>query len=221
MCSLEETVITEQLAQRPARAPDHAAENIALRRLGEELANPRSDLLSMLCDIALERCQAHSAGVSLLHTDDAGSNFRWHAISGAWAGFVGGGLPRNASPCGVVIERNATQLMRRPGRFFPLVAEGTPEVVEALLAPFQVLGEPVGTVWVLSHDDERQFDREDVRVVESLATFAAAAFLVRDALDRTLELNAELIRARATYSRTLDRLSLSGTYPAYPTVGSQ
>ena len=106
--------------------------------------------------------------------------------------------------------------MRRPGKVFPLVAAVEPELVEALLAPFHILGEPVGTVWVLSHDENRKFDSEDVRVVESLATFAAAAFLVRDTLDRTLELNEELVRARATYARTLDRFSQSGTYAPLP-----
>ena len=216
MIDLQETVITEQLALRAPRLPDHVAENRGLRRLAEELANPKGNVLGLLCDLALELCHAQSAGVSLLQFDGTSKSFHWHAISGAWSRFAGGGLPRDASPCGVVIDRNATLLMRRPGKVFPLVAAVEPELVEGLLAPFQILGEPVGTVWVLSHDENHKFNSEDVRVVESLATFAAAAFLVRDTLDRTLLLNEELIRARATYARTLERISQSGTYAAPP-----
>ena len=180
------------------------------------MANPKGNVLGLLCDLALELCHAQSAGISLLQFDGTAKSFHWHAISGAWSRFLGGGLPRDASPCGVVLDRNATLLMRRPGKVFPLVAAVEPELVEGLLAPFHILGEPVGTVWVLSHDEDRKFDSEDVRVMESLASFAAAAFLVRDTLDRTLQLNEELIRSRTTYARTLERISQSGTYAALP-----
>jgi signal transduction histidine kinase len=34
----------------------------------------------------------------------------------------------------------------------------------------------VGTIWVISHDESRQFDREDARVLTTLGEFAAAAY---------------------------------------------
>lgn len=34
----------------------------------------------------------------------------------------------------------------------------------------------MGTIWVISHSEERQFDREDARVLSTLGEFAAAAY---------------------------------------------
>ena len=49
---------------------------------------------------------------------------------------------------------------------------------EALLASFALAGERIGTVWVITHDDNWKFDSEDARVLESLAHFASAAYQV-------------------------------------------
>jgi len=63
-----------------------------------------------------------------------------------------------------------------PERDFPYFAEVTPPLEEALLIPFYVRGEALGTIWVVSHDDRRRFDAEDLRVMTSLGAFAAAAY---------------------------------------------
>ena len=60
-------------------------------------------------------------------------------------------------------DTNEVLLVQRPGRHFPPVAEAQPELVEGLLVPFRILGQPVGTVWALSHDDQLKFDREEPR----------------------------------------------------------
>jgi hypothetical protein len=39
-------------------------------------------------------------------------------------------------------------------------------------------GEALGTIWIVSHDEDRRFDAEDVRVMESLASCTAAALCV-------------------------------------------
>jgi PAS domain S-box-containing protein len=44
-----------------------------------------------------------------------------------------------------------------------------------LLIPFYIKGAAVGTIWVVAHDTSRRFDAEDLRVMTSLGTFAAAA----------------------------------------------
>jgi two-component system, cell cycle sensor histidine kinase and response regulator CckA len=51
-----------------------------------------------------------------------------------------------------------------------------PPIVEALLVPFHVENQPVGTVWVVTHNDDRKFDQEDERIVKTLANFAAAGW---------------------------------------------
>lgn len=43
------------------------------------------------------------------------------------------------------------------------------------MIPIYVDGQALGTIWIVSHDEDRQFDAEDVRVMVSLAQFAGAS----------------------------------------------
>ena len=45
-----------------------------------------------------------------------------------------------------------------------------------MLIPFHVASIPIGTVWVVAHDESRKFDREDERIVSALAEFASASW---------------------------------------------
>jgi PAS domain S-box-containing protein len=100
----------------------------------------------------------------------------WRAIAGVWAPHKGGGTPRDFGPCGTVLDRNVPLLFSHPERDFPYFGEVTPLLEEALLVPFYIRGEAVGTIWVVSHDQKRRFDAEDLRVLTNLATFSAAAY---------------------------------------------
>ncbi len=42
--------------------------------------------------------------------------------------------------------------------------------------PFHVQDQPIGTVWVVTHTDDRKFDQEDERIIKTLANFAAAGW---------------------------------------------
>src|SRR5688500_16064902 len=108
MTDLSEIDRTPLLAARGARLPDFGAENAALQRLAAALANPASDVLDTLAEVALELCAADSAGISLLEPGGPQPMFRWHAIKGDWSKYAGQGLPRDGSPCGVTIARNRT-----------------------------------------------------------------------------------------------------------------
>jgi signal transduction histidine kinase len=169
--TLSEVLINSELASRPRHARDYARENRALGDLAQELAaNPRN-MLQRLTEIALDLCGADTAGVSLLE----GDVFRWEGLAGVYASYRHSTMPRDASPCGVCIDQGLTQLMSMPDRHFPaLCAE--PRFVEALLIPFAVQGENIGTVWVVAHSDKRKFDAEDERIVRTLAHFAAAGW---------------------------------------------
>lgn len=113
-------------------------------------------------------------GVSLLREDT--DEFVWPAIAGAWSPFVGGSMPRSASPCGKVIDHNEVLIFRDVLAQFPATGQATPAIEEILLAPFHRDGVPIGTVWAVSHNPERVFDTEDARVLASLARCAAAAY---------------------------------------------
>jgi signal transduction histidine kinase len=173
--TLGDVVTNSHLAGRPTRAADYEAEVEAMNILAETLAHSPQDLLQKLVEVAQELCRADSAGISLLENHGAEEVFRWEALAGVLRDHVNGTMPRNASPCGITIDRDATQLMYLPERFFPAL-KIEPPIVEALLVPFHVQDQPVGTVWVVTHSDDRKFDREDERIIKTLANFAAAGW---------------------------------------------
>ncbi len=178
--TLADVDIVAELDARPRRPADYEKETRALAGLAAELArNPRT-MLQKLVETAVELCNADTAGLSLLE----GEIFRWEAVAGVFASFRNGTMPRAASPCGVCIDRNATQLMHLADRCFPALRT-EPRFVEALLIPFHVQGAPIGTVWIVSHSAARTFDREDERLVRNLAQFASAGWQLWNAYELT------------------------------------
>ena len=175
LVTLDDVDIKAELARRPSRPPNYEVENHALVQLAQEMADHPQHVLQKLVEIALELCKAHTAGVSLLEHHDGEAVFRWEALAGVYASHRNNTMPRSASPCGTTIDRNSTQLMYRAERFYPALRVDPP-VVEALLIPFHVHDRPLGTVWVVSHDETRKFDAEDERLVTSLSKFAAAGW---------------------------------------------
>lgn len=69
-----DVLITAALARRPARQPDLAAENHALRTLAQHLMDEPQSLLKILVGIALNLCRADTVGVSLLETAPNGES---------------------------------------------------------------------------------------------------------------------------------------------------
>jgi CheY-like chemotaxis protein len=176
-------IANEELSRRRPRHRMQDALDQALEKLARDLATSPRRVLQKLSDTALELCHAHSAGISLLEAENGRQIFRWHAVSGQWASYLWATMPREFSPCGTVLDRKAAQLMILPERHFRPLAQVTPKVHEALLIPFSVVGEIVGTVWVIAHDESRRFDSEDRRVVSKLADFAAEAYARLSSLD--------------------------------------
>ena len=178
--SLESVLTTGELNGRPSRPPDYETENRALLAIAQHMADSPRTTLQKLAEVAMEICRAGSAGVSLVSEENG--DFYWPAVAGAWKPHIGGGTPRNFGPCGVVLDRNAGQLFRRPEQYYPYLIPISPPIEEALLTPFYVDGKAVGTVWVIAHDTVRKFDAEDMRLIESLGRLAAAAYPLSAAL---------------------------------------
>jgi hypothetical protein len=164
---LQSVISTEELSRRRSRAPDYAAESRILESLAQGMAD------------SPESCQAGSAGISLI--DEDGRHVRWHALAGELASHLWGTTPRSASPCGTVVERNSIHLFSHLARHFKYFAEVKPSIVEALLVPFS-FGKSRGTIWLVTHDDQRRFDAEDARLIDDLGRFAAAYHRIRSSL---------------------------------------
>ena len=115
-------------------------------------------------------------GFSILETaEDGGEIFRWTATCGGMARFEGGSTPADFSPCGFCLERNSPQLFRYPEKHYAYLEPIAP-LAELLLIPMHDDNVGIGTIWVISHQGRRKFDREDARVMLDLGSLASAVF---------------------------------------------
>jgi hypothetical protein len=64
------------------------------------MAESPTDVLQSIVNASAELTGAHTAGISILEESDEGKRFRWHAVMGRWEKYLGGSMPREASPCG-------------------------------------------------------------------------------------------------------------------------
>ncbi len=200
----EEVLITDELARRPSRMPDFAAENVALSALARKMASRPEAVLQKLVDMVLKLCRADSSGISFLEPGGNPEMFRWRAIAGRLVSYLDEVIPRATSPCGMVLHENETMLFRcLTVRHFPAVSGLEPSIFETLIVPFHRAGQPVGTVWAMAHTPERQFDAEDARLLNSLAHFASAAYQIVTALDVAETGRQELERRVNTRTRAL------------------
>jgi two-component sensor histidine kinase len=168
-----EVVITDQLAVRPVGTPNYPAEKLALQQLADVMADQPSEILPRLVGLTMDMCNACSAGVSVLEPGQ--SVFRWVGLSGVLSVFEGATTPRDFSPCGVCLDREAPVLMRHPERVYDWIRDAGISVPEVLLVPLLVRGaEPLGTLWVVAREGQH-FDAGSARVLSELASFAGAA----------------------------------------------
>jgi PAS domain S-box-containing protein len=187
---LESILCTEELDNRPSRAPEFEKESRALVALTQALSDSPQTILQTLADTILDILRCGSAGISLLTTNDGGKRFYWPAIAGTWKAHIGGGTPRDFGPCGDVLDRNMPLLFTHVERRYTYFQPVVPLVEEALLVPFYVQGKAAGTIWAVAHDLSHKFDAEHKRLLLSLGQFASAAYQSVISLDVSRQLAA-------------------------------
>jgi RNA polymerase sigma factor (sigma-70 family) len=174
--TLKTILITDQLRSRVCKQRSPESEAECLRILAQAVAASPQNLVDALLEMPIKLCGAGTTGLSLAETTDAGEQiFRWTNLTGRLAKHVGGTTPRNFSPCGVTLDRNAPQLFSYPGRYFQYFNQVDVPIVEGLVSPFRISTRTEGTVWIVSHDEKSRFDSEDARIMTSLAEFAGCA----------------------------------------------
>jgi GAF domain-containing protein len=199
---LESVLATSELDLRPSRPPEFQIENRALGALGRALANSPRTILQTLTDTVLEVLGSESAGISLVTED--GQRFYWPAIAGVWQPHIGGGTPRDFSPCGDVLDRDAPLLFRHFERRYPYL----PPVEECLLVPFHVRDRAVGTIWAVTQTQAaHRFDREDLRILQSLGSFASAAYQLTESIEATDREHSALRDSHAKLRETAEDLA--------------
>ena len=207
----EDVLATEELLARPRKAPDLAAEVAAFRELSGLMATDPTRAIQRSLEIALALCGAGSSGLSVLTQNDKGEPiFRWDALAGAFAPFVGGTTPRDFSPCGLCLNQDTTILVSRPARVFRYFEAAEPAIVEGLIVPVHGNdGTPLGTLWVVHHDEVGRFDAEDARVMGELAVqLTLALALLRDAAARDAVAQEAHHRVKNTLTATAGVLRL-------------
>lgn len=194
---------TEALYRRPCAPVDLAAEASAMRSLTGLVADNPPDGIARFLDIARDLCNAGSAGLSVLTDGPDGRRvFFWDALSGAYADYVGGTTPADFSPCGLCLEVGRTILLDRPSRVFTYLDAAEPPIVEGMIVPLYDANKvPLGTLWIVSHDETRRFDGETARRMEQFAGLMVLAIRLRQQ-DRRLGATLQKLESQA------DRASL-------------
>jgi signal transduction histidine kinase len=159
---------------------------------------------------AMELCGADTAGLSLLETTADGQQvLQWTNLAGTLKAHVGKVTARDFSPCGVCLDRKAPQLLRCPARHFQYLNDVDIPIVEALVIPLiSIEGQPLGTIWLLSHHEGDKFDSEDVRIMTSVAEFASSALFVVRTVEAERQAHAEMESLVESRTSTLRQLSL-------------
>jgi len=173
--TVEDVFITEELERRAPKKTDYLQEKLALQDLAMRMADQPEEVLPRFVDLALEMTGGVSAGLSLYEEDPAPGVFRWTYLRGALASFNGATTPRDFSPCGITLDRNAPVLSLHPERVYSWIADANIVVPEVLLVPLYLGGKvPLGTLWIVS-DREGHFDSGHARAMTELAAFVGVA----------------------------------------------
>jgi hypothetical protein len=167
---------TEFLA-RPCHQRDALAQLAGMQRLARAFTENADGVLQELSDIAVQLCDAESAGVSLEIIGPEGQQlFQWVAISGVYSSFLNATVPYDWMPCGVCLDRSQPQTLRVPVAHFAAMGleELPPPITDGILIPWHV-GSSRGTIWVLAHGRTDVFDHMDYTIMQMFSDFAATA----------------------------------------------
>ncbi len=163
------------LIERPSRQPDYKAQIDASTSVIRALRETPQSVLATLCEAVKALTHADSAGLSLSGRDAGKLIFLWQAAVGLFEKYLGSVVIHDESPCGCVLETDATLLMVDPGTVYKTAAQVDPPIHEVLLVPFHVEGRTAGTVWTVSQSS-KTFDAEDARIVQDISELAALAY---------------------------------------------
>jgi two-component sensor histidine kinase len=224
-CDIEDVLITDELRKRPPAKTDYLREKLALQDLALQMADHPADVLPRLVALAMELCDADSAGMSLFEAQPGSPGvFRWHYLSGLLAAFSGATTPRDFSPCGVCLDQGTPVLMANAERFYPWIAEAKIRVPEVLLVPLvQRADKPLGTLWIIAPEG-KPFDAGHARVLGELAAFTGLAMRIiaqtkelKDAVEQQETLTREMShRVKNLLAITSSIVSMTGQTAATP-----
>ena len=169
-CPIDNVIV----APPPGKGGKQRDEREAFLALSETLSRAPQAAPQRLIESAMRLTGADSAGISLEDLEGEKAVFRWVVVAGEFSPYLNATMPRHFSPCGTVLDRRQALVMRDPARHYGYLSQLDVPARSALLVPFGRQGKLIGTVWVTTSKQDKQFTAEDVRTVEALTTFSTA-----------------------------------------------
>lgn len=188
-------------AARPVRVRDVTVLPDGMRRIAHALIEKPDTVLQVLVETAVEICGADSSAISLEkedHTED--SYYHWVAVAGRYSAMYNAIFPHYPTGCSICLERGRPQHVRASKRYFDLLGITAPPVTDGLMFPWQT-DEARGTFYILAHEREQAFDRDDMHMLEILADFTATG--VRQIRQQRLLLERAGLLAQAAMANQL------------------
>lgn len=169
----------------------------AMRRITQVFAERPDDVLQELVNVAVDCCGADSAGISLEEPNDAGEpTFRWVAISGSFAQYLGARTPRFFSPRGTCVSTGRAQLYRVGQAYYDFLGVTADPITDGMLIPW-ASGDIRGTIWAVAHHSVEAFDPQDYELLRTLSDYVA--IILRQQAANTLARRVD--RAEASSAR--------------------
>ena len=164
-----------EFSNRTPKTPMDQRRQLALKMIGEKLAETPDVMLQQLCEAAVQYCGADSAGVSLEEPDaKGGPQFRWVAVAGSFERYWNGTTPRNASPCGVCVDQWRPQHYSVSQPFYDSLGVTAAPILDGMLIPW-ASDSARGTLWAVSHQSKTAFDMGDYSMLSALADLVSLA----------------------------------------------
>lgn len=150
-------------------------EQLALTQIVSKFSTHPKALLQELLEVAIEYCDADSAGISLEEPDGKGGvQFRWIAVAGSFGKYLNGTTPRSFSPCGVCVDQWRPQSYKVTTPYYDFLGVTAAPILDGMLIPWQSISMR-GTIWAVSHKSELAFDMNDYSLLQKLADLISAA----------------------------------------------
>jgi GAF domain-containing protein len=173
---LKSILATDQLQKRSSGGQNTEQVNEALRTVAAEIPGGRARMMTALVNAAFDICNAHSAGASSLRYRDGEEHTLFiEPIVGRLAPRSGIELTIDC-PCGYTLRKDGeAQLFANPALHFDQLNRLELPIIESLCVSIVSENMRVGTLWVMSHDEELKFTGDHSQALITLATFAGAA----------------------------------------------
>lgn len=149
---LHDLLADADFSTRPLSPRDANREATAFKRLAKVFTESPEIILKKLVEIAIDLCDADSAGVSLEDEDDPTNlRFRWIAVAGSFSKYLNGTTPRHYSPCGTCLDAARPQHYRVFQPYYDFLGVVAEPILDGLLIPWEN-DSMRGTIWVVSHE---------------------------------------------------------------------